>query len=182
MIIEPRSRRLRCLCLAAAAALAFGAARGASDQKPTAAQLKAKRSSLPNAARESVLCTDCARLSVHITSIGNDACPACNDFREHFGLAAFIDPYFLIINHGDLASNPGTLTVEWRNLRPGDIVKKVFAVPAIPPDGEEFIENSVSGQDGILFMAGEGVTLTLDYSDAKGTRHKVRKVTRCPDK
>jgi hypothetical protein len=35
---------------------------------------------------------------------------------------------------------------------------------------------------GVVVLASEGVTLTLDYSDAVATRHKARKVTKCPDK
>jgi len=104
--------------------------------------------------------------------------PPCDDIQEFLDVVAILDPDFWIKNHGNLASNPGTLTVQLHDLRGSGLVTTVIPVPAIAAGADTFVTIQTNG---LLFKASEGVTLTLDYTDSAGTRHNVRKVTKCPD-
>jgi hypothetical protein len=167
----------RVLCIFAAAALAVGAAWGLSDQA-RARQLSAMGAKFPNAEKQSALCTNCARLSVNICSIPGYGCPPCDDVQEFLEVVAILDPDFWIKNHGNLASNPGTLTVQLHDLRGSGLITTVIPIPAIAAGADTFVTIQTNG---LLFKASEGVTLTLDYTDSAGTRHNVRKATKCPD-
>jgi hypothetical protein len=177
-------RFYRYLFVFGAIALAAGLSWGLSDQaKPPARarQLSVISGKFPNAAQQPERCANCARLSVNISGYQSNGCPSCDDFEEYFGFTAFLNPDFWIANHGNLASNPGTLTVEWRDPRGNTPIKQVWEVPSIPPGGETVVTPWITDTDAMLMKAGEGVTLTLDYSDANGTRHNVHKVAKCPD-
>jgi len=141
--------------------------------------ISAIRAKFADVVRQPAFCINCARLSAHICSLPGYGCPSCSDIADYLGVIAFLDPDYYIHNSGDLASNPGTLTVQWYDLASKSNVTHTVAVPAIPPGGDEVVTFVCSG---ILVLASEGVTLTLDYSDAAGTRHRVRKVTKCPDR
>ena len=168
------SRRLLAI---AVVALAAGVVLGFSDQNK-ASQITAMRTKFPDAARQALPCTNCARLSVHVCSIPGYGCLGCDILKDAFNATGFFDPDFYIKNHGNLPSNPGTLTVQWYDLAQKANVTRSVAVPAIPAGGEDFVTIAMTG---MLFLASDGVTLTLDYSDAIGPRHKARKVTKCPD-
>ena len=175
----------RFLFIFGAIALATGLVWGLSDQAQAPArarQFSTISGKFPNAARQPAFCTNCARLSVNIDSYQTGACPKCDDFKEYFGLIAYLNPDFWIANHGTLASNPGTLTVEWQDPRRATPSHQVWEVPSIPPGGETIVTPYITNTDAMLMKADEGVTLTLDYSDANGTRHSVRRVTKCPDR
>jgi hypothetical protein len=175
----------RFLFMFGAIALVTGLVRGFSDQAQAPArarQLSTMSGKFPNAAKQPAFCTNCARLSVNIDSYQTGACPKCDDFKEYFGLIAYLNPDFWIANHGTLASNTGTLTVEWQDPRSATPSHQVWEVPSIPPGGETIVTPYITNTDAMLMKAGEGVTLTLDYSDANGTRHSVRRVTKCPDR
>ena len=171
-------KHLGYLFISLAFALAAGSAWGHPEQM-RAQQPSAMRAKFPDAAKQPAFCTNCSRLSVHICSLPGYGCPSCNDFADWLGVVAFIDPDYYIFNHGNLASNPGTLTVQWYDLVAKSNRTRTIPVPAIPPGADDIVTFVTSG---IVFLASEGVTLTLDYSDSAGTRHKVRKVTKCPDK
>jgi hypothetical protein len=155
-----------------------GAAWGLSDQAKVR-QLSMMSAKFPNAEKQFAYCTNCARLSVSICSIPGYGCPSCDDVQEFLDVVTILDPDFWIKNHGNLASNPGTLTVQLHDLRSSGVGATVIPIPAIAAGGDTFVTIQTNG---LLFKASEGVTLTLDYSDSAGTRHNVRKVIKCPDK
>ena len=167
------------LMIVAALILAVGLAWSLPDQLKARQQVTAMKAKFPDSAKQPVFCTNCARLSVNICSLPGYGCPSCSDLADFLGVVAFLDPDYYIENHGNLASNPGTLTVQWYDLVAKGNATRTVAIPAIPVGGGEVVTFTCTG---ILVLASEGVTLTLDYSDSAGTRHKVRKVTKCPDK
>jgi len=177
MSVRSMSSPSRVFMAVCAVALAAGVVWGSSDQAKRG-QLSAMQNKFPSAARQAAFCTNCARLSVHICSIPGYGCLGCNILTDAFNASGFFDPDFYIKNHGTLPSNPGTLTVQWYDLAQKANVTRTVAVPAIPAGGEDFVTIATAG---MLFLVSEGVTLTLDYSDAAGPRHKVRKATKCPD-
>jgi hypothetical protein len=167
-----------CLFISLALALPAGSTRG--EQKQVSAQelsaIKAKYAG--SAAKQPIFCTNCARLSAHIISLPGYGCATDADFTDIFGAVGWSDPDYYIANHGNLASNPGTLTVQWYDLVAKSNVTRTTEVPSIPPGGGEVVTFTCTG---ILVLASEGVTLTLDYTDSAGTRHVVRKAKKCPD-
>ncbi len=170
-------RHYRYLFVFGAIALAAGLAWGLSDQ-PRTQQLSAMRSKFPNAAKQPAFCTNCARLSAHVCSMPGYGCLGCDILQPLFGVNGYFDPGFYIMNHGSLPSNPGTLTVQWYDLAAKANITQTLPVPAIAAGADNYVTIPNAG---MLFLASEGVTLTLDYSDAAGTRHLVRKATKCPD-
>ena len=177
MSIRSLPRFSRILLVAAVIAMAAGAIQGFSDQNK-ASQITAMRSKFPDAARQALYCTNCARLSVHVCSIPGYGCLGCDILPDGLGVNGYFDPDYYIKNHGILPSNPGTLTVRWYDLVQKAVVTRTVGVPAIPAGGEDFVTFPIAG---MLFLVSEGVTLTLDYSDAAGTRHHSRRATKCPD-
>jgi len=159
--------------------LAAGFARGLADQQKTRPQLSAMKAKFPDSARQFPPCINCSRLSVHICSIPGYGCSSCNDFLDYLGVVSYFDPDFWIHNHGDLPSNPGMLTVQWYDLVAKGTLTRTVPIPPIPAGGDDYVTFPIAG---IVILGSEGVTLTLDYSDSAGTRHKVRKATKCPDK
>jgi hypothetical protein len=158
--------------------MSAGLAWGHSDQKATAQQLSALRSQFPNASKQPAFCTNCARLSAHISSMPGYGCLNCDMLQPLFGASGFFDPGFYIKNNGSLASNPGTLTAQWYDLAAKANITRTVAVPAIPAGADNYV--TIPDQ-GILFLISEGVRITIDYSDAVAARHMSRKVTKCPD-
>jgi hypothetical protein len=167
-----------CLFIGLAIVMAAGSTESQQQQK-NVQDLSAIRAKFVDVAKQPAFCTNCARLSVHICSLPGYGCPSCTDIADYLGVVAFLDPDYYIHNSGNLASNPGTLTVQWYDLVAKSNITRTVAVPAIPLGGDEIVTFVCTG---ILVLASEGVTLTLDYTDSAGTRHRVRKATKCPDK
>jgi hypothetical protein len=160
-----------------ALALPAGSTRGEQKQM-NAQELSAIRAKMASAAKQPAFCTNCARLSAHIICLPGYGCPSCDDFSELLGITAWLDPDYYIVNHGSLASSPGTLTLQWYDLRGKGNATHTIPVPAIPPGGDTVVTYVNTG---IVVLESEGVTLTLDYTDSAGTRHVVRKAKKCPD-
>ncbi len=177
MNLRSLSRYLRYLLVFGAIALSAGLAWGHSDQVTTQ-QLSALRSQFPNAARQPAFCTNCARLSAHVSGMPGYACLGCDMLQPLFGVSGFFDPGFYIKNSGSLASNPGTLTVQWYDLVAKAKITRTVAVPAIPAGADNYVTIPDAG---MLFLISEGVKITLEYSDAVAARHMTRKITKCPD-
>jgi hypothetical protein len=168
-----------CLFMGLAIVMAAGST-GSQQQKNPAQDLSAIRAKYAGiGAKQPIFCTNCARLSAHIISLPGYGCPSCEDFVELLGIVAWLDPDYYIVNHGNLASNPGTLTLQWYDLRGKGNATQTIPVPAIPAGGDTVV---TVVNTGIVVLESEGVTLTLDYTDSAGTRHVVRKAKKCPDK
>ena len=71
--------------------MSAGLAWGHSDQKATAQQLSALRSQFPNASKQPAFCTNCARLSAHISSMPGYGCLNCDMLQPLFGASGFFD-------------------------------------------------------------------------------------------
>ena len=177
MNLHSLPRYLRYLSMFGAIVLSVGLAWSHSDQAK-AQQLSAIRSQFPNAARQPAFCTNCARLSAYVSGMPGYACLGCDMLQPLFGVSGYFDPGFYIKNHGNLPSNPGTLTVQWYDLVAKADITRTVAVPAIPAGADNYVTIPDAG---MLFLISEGVKITLDYSDAVATRHHVRKATKCPD-
>jgi hypothetical protein len=173
-----RKKKIFFAVVVAAAVLAAGMAWGR-PEKYKGSQVSAMRAKFSSAqARQPIFCTNCAKLDVRLCSIPGYGCPSCNDIKDYLGVVAFLDPDLWIVNEGNLASNPGTVSLQWYDLREKTSRNVTIPLPAVPPGGSDAVTFVTAG---MLFLAGEGVTMTLDYSDSAGTRHKVRKITKCPD-
>lgn len=123
-------------------------------------------------------CLNCARLDIRIFSLPGDGCLHCDDLATYLDTYAFIDPDIYVKNLGTLPSNPGTVTLHWYDLvnkGPADVT---VAIPAVPAG--EWTAVPIPNTH-IIFKKEEGVRLTIDYSDANGSRHRVRTVKKCPD-
>jgi hypothetical protein len=179
MKLQAFSKTFGYLMIVAVLILAVGPAWGLPDQLKAGQQVTAMKAMFPNSVQQALICTNCARLSVNICSIPGYGCAHCDDFYEYLGVVAFFDPDYWIHNYGNLPSNPGTLTVQWYDLVGKVNCARTIPIPSVPAGGEDYVTFSIGG---IVVLASEGVTLTLDYSDAVATRHKARKVTKCPDK
>jgi hypothetical protein len=177
MYLRSLPTSFRYLFAIGAIALAVGLAWSHSDQT-TAPQLSAIRSQFPNAAKQPAFCTNCARLSAHVSGMPGYACLDCDVLQPLFGVSGYFDPGFYIKNHGNLPSNPGTLTVQWYDLVAKANITRTVAVPAIPAGADNYVTIPDAG---MLFLISEGVKVTLDYSDAVAARHHTRKATKCPD-
>jgi hypothetical protein len=125
-----------------------------------------------------MVCVNCARLDVRIFSLPGDGCIPCEGLSVNLGLFAFFDPDIYIENHGNLASNPGTVAFEWYDLVLKTTKTMSVAIPAVPPGGWEPVGLPCTY---MVFLKTDGIKMTIDYSDANGARHRVRTVRKCPD-
>jgi hypothetical protein len=123
------------------------------------------------------ICTKCARLDVRIFSLPGDGCVHCEGMAE-MGLFAFFDPDIYIENHGTLASNPGTVALEYYDLVLKTTKTMSVAIPAVPPGGWEAVGLPCVY---MVFLKTDGIKMTINYSDAAGSRNRVRTVRQCPD-
>jgi hypothetical protein len=124
------------------------------------------------------ICVNCARLDVRIFSLPGDGCIPCPGLSDNLGLFAFFDPDVYVENHGNLASNPGTVAFEWYDLVVKTTKTMSVTIPAVPPGGWEAVGLPCTY---MVFLKTDGIKMTIDYSDANGARHRVRTVRKCPD-
>ena len=124
------------------------------------------------------ICLNCARLDVRLFSLPGDGCLHCDDLAAYLNTYAFIDPDLYVKNVGNMPSQPGTVTLQWYDLVDKGPASVTLAIPAIAVDAWEAVPIPNTH---IMFKADEGVRMTIDYSDANGTRHRVRTVRKCPD-
>ncbi len=154
--------------------LLAGAAGGLGDQSPAKQKVDLKVRFPPDV----IACLNCAKLNVRIFSLPGDGCLHCSDLATYLGVYAFIDPDLYVENNGNLPSNPGTVTLQWY-----DLVGKGPATVTVPLPGIAVgaWEAVAIPNTHIMFLAAEGVKLTINYSDSAGSRHRVRTVKKCPD-
>jgi hypothetical protein len=124
-----------------------------------------------------MVCVNCARLDVRIFSLPGDGCIHCEGLAD-MGLFAFFDPDIYVENHGTIASNPGTVALEYYDLVLKTTKTMSVAIPAVPPGGWEPVGLPCVY---MVFLKTDGIKMTINYSDANGARHKVRTVRQCPD-
>lgn len=124
-----------------------------------------------------MLCTNCARLDVRIFSLPGDGCIHCEGLAD-MGLFSFFDPDLYVENHGTVASNPGTVALEYYDLVLKSAKTMSVAIPGVAPGGWEAVGLPCVY---MVFLKTDGIKMTIDYSDANGARHKVRTVRKCPD-
>jgi hypothetical protein len=123
------------------------------------------------------ICVNCARLDVRIFSLPGDGCIHCEGMAD-MGLFAFFDPDIYIENRGTLASNPGTVALEYYDLVLKTTKTMSVAIPAVPPGGWEAVGLPCVY---MVFLKTDGIKMTINYSDAAGSRSRVRTVRQCPD-
>ena len=124
------------------------------------------------------ICTKCARLDIRIFSLPGDGCLHCDDLATYLGVYAFIDPDLYVQNQGTLPSNPGTVTLEWYDLVSKNKTTVSVAIPAVAPGAWEAVGLPFTH---MMFIGTEGIRMTINYSDAAGSRSRVRTVRKCPD-
>ena len=124
-----------------------------------------------------MICTNCARLDVRIFSLPGDGCIHCDGMAD-MGLFAFFDPDLYVENHGTIASNPGTVAIEYYDLVLKTTKTMSVAIPGVPPGGWESVGLPCVY---MVFLKTDGVKMTINYSDANGARNRVRTVRKCPD-
>lgn len=127
---------------------------------------------------EPAFCVNCARLDVRIFSLPGDGCIHCEGLSENLGLFSFFDPDLYVENRGTIASNPGTVALEYYDLALKTTKTMSVAIPGVPPGGWEAVGLPCTF---IVFLKTDGIKMTIDYSDSHGTRHRIRTVRKCPD-